>query len=158
MRDCTTKSPRKVIQMNEKELQQHLISLVTSTVQEVLNQTLDAEADEQFGAVRYERSADRQDYRSGSYTRKLQTKTGEVELNIPKLREQRFQTAIIEHYRRRESSIEEALREAQVDDRACVRGDKGFRQFLLRGIGAVQGEWNLVCIGYNLKKMYALRG
>ena len=30
------------------------------------------------GAARYERSADRQDYRSGSYTRKLQTKAGEV--------------------------------------------------------------------------------
>ena len=61
------------------------------------------------GAARYERSADRQDYRSGSYIRKLQTKAGEVELNIPKLREQTFQTAIIERYRRRESSIEEAL-------------------------------------------------
>ena len=30
-------------------------------------------------------------------------------LNIPELREQVFQTAMIEHYRRRESSIEEAL-------------------------------------------------
>ena len=94
MRDYTTKGPKKVIQINEKELQQHLNSLVTSTVQEVLNQVLDAEADEMVGAARYERSADRQDYRSGSYTRKLQTKAGEVELNIPKLREQTFQTAI----------------------------------------------------------------
>ena len=109
MRDYTTKGPKKVIQINEKELQQHLSTLVTDTVQEVLNQVLDAEADEMVGAARYERSADRQDYRSGSYTRKLQTKAGEVELNIPKLREQTFQTAIIERYRRRESSIEEAL-------------------------------------------------
>lgn len=61
------------------------------------------------GASRYERSADRQDYRSESYTRKLQTKAGEVTLKVPKLREQRFQTAIIERYRRRESSVEEAL-------------------------------------------------
>ena len=61
------------------------------------------------GAARYERSSDRQDYRCGSYTRKLQTKAGEVELKVPKLREQRFQTAIIERYRRRESSVEEAL-------------------------------------------------
>ena len=66
------------------------------------------------GAARYERSADRQDYRSGSYTRKFQTRAGEVELNIPKLREQTFQTAIIERYRRRESSIEEALVEMYV--------------------------------------------
>ena len=76
MRDYTLNGPKKVIQINEKELQQHLSTLVTDTVQEVLNQVLDAEADEMVGAARYERSAGRQDYRSGSYTRKLQTKAG----------------------------------------------------------------------------------
>ena len=66
MSNYTAKGPKKVIQINEKELQQHLSSLVTDTVQEVLNQVLDAEADEMVGAARYERSADRQDYRSGA--------------------------------------------------------------------------------------------
>ena len=32
----------------------------------------------------------------------------------------------------------------------------GFRQFLLRGLQAVQGEWNLVCIAYNLKRLQVL--
>src|SRR4249919_3367658 len=45
----------------------------------------------------------------GHYERKLQTKAGEVKLRIPKLRAQTFETAIIERYRRRESSVEEAL-------------------------------------------------
>ncbi len=49
------------------------------------------------------------DQRSGSYDRKLQTKTGEVRLKVPTLRRQAFETAIIERYRRRESSVEEAL-------------------------------------------------
>jgi transposase-like protein len=31
----------------------------------------------------------------------LHTKAGDVSLNIPKLRRQTFETAIIEHYRRR---------------------------------------------------------
>jgi transposase len=31
-----------------------------------------------------------------------------------------------------------------------------FRQFLLRGIEFVQGEWNLVAIAWNLKRMFAL--
>jgi transposase-like protein len=35
----------------------------------------------------------------------LQTKAGEVRLKIPKLRQQTFETAIIERYRRRESSV-----------------------------------------------------
>jgi hypothetical protein len=30
------------------------------------------------------------------------------------------------------------------------------RQFLLWGVDAVNGEWDLVCIGYNIKKMFAL--
>ncbi|EXJ11057.1 transposase [Imhoffiella purpurea] len=34
----------------------------------------------------------------------------------------------------------------------------GFRQFLLRGLKAVQGEWALVCLGWNLKRLFALRG
>ena len=109
MRDYTAKSPKKVIRINHEELRDHLSSIVTDTVEEVLNKVLDSEADEMVGAARYERSSDRQDYRSGSYTRKLQTKAGEVTLKVPKLREQRFQTAVIERYRRRESSVEEAL-------------------------------------------------
>jgi transposase len=34
----------------------------------------------------------------------------------------------------------------------------GFRQFLLRGLNAVQGEWALVCMGWNLKRLFALKG
>jgi hypothetical protein len=46
---------------------------------------------------------------AGSYERTLQTSAGEVSLKVPKLRRQTFETAIIERYRRRESSVEEAL-------------------------------------------------
>ena len=61
------------------------------------------------GAQRYERSGARRDTRAGHYERGLQTKAGEVRLRVPKLRQQTFETAIIERYRRRESSVEEAL-------------------------------------------------
>jgi transposase-like protein len=40
---------------------------------------------------------------------KLQTKAGEVTLKVPRLRKLPLETAIIERYRRRESSVEEAL-------------------------------------------------
>ena len=43
----------------------------------------------------------------GSYDRTLQTSAGEVSLKVPKLRRLTFETAIIERYRRRESSVEE---------------------------------------------------
>ena len=57
---------------------------------------LDAEADRLCGAGRYERNEARQDTRAGSYDRTLQTSAGEVNLKVPKLRRQTFETAIIE--------------------------------------------------------------
>ena len=83
------------------------IILVCGTVEETLNAY--AEADRLCGAGRYERNEARQDTRAGSYDRTLQTSTGGVNLKVPKLRRQTFETAIIERYRRRESSVEEAL-------------------------------------------------
>ena len=101
----------KVVQIDERRIQDHLGEMVRGTVEETLNSMLDAEADALCGAQRYERSPDRTDYRAGSYDRKLHTKAGEVTLKMPKLRRQPFETAIIERYRRRETSIEEALME-----------------------------------------------
>ncbi len=34
----------------------------------------------------------------------------------------------------------------------------GFRQFMLRGFQKVKGEWNLICIAYNLKRLYMMKG
>jgi putative transposase len=68
-------------------------------VEETLNALLDAEADRLCNAQRYERSAARRDMRAGHYERNLQTKAGEVRLRVPKLRQQTFETAIIERYR-----------------------------------------------------------
>jgi transposase-like protein len=83
--------------------------VVRTSVEETLNGLLEAEADELCGAKRYERSVERVDTRSGHYERKFQTKAGEVTLQVPRLRNLPFETQIIERYRRREASVEEAL-------------------------------------------------
>ncbi|PRD41700.1 IS256 family transposase [Phyllobacterium phragmitis] len=98
-----------VIRIDEARIKDHLGEMVRGTVEEALNTMLDAEADRLCGAGRYERNEGRQDRRAGSYERALHTKAGEVKLKVPKLRRQTFETAIIERYRRRESSVEEAL-------------------------------------------------
>jgi putative transposase len=103
------KTMGQVIQIDEARIRDHLGEMVRGTVEETLNAMLDAEADRLCRAARYERSEARQDTRAGSYERTLHTKAGDVSLNIPKLRRQTFETAIIERYRRRESSVEEAL-------------------------------------------------
>src|SRR5262249_43570923 len=98
-----------LIQVDQEQVQRHLDGLVRDTVEQTLNALLDAEADALCGARRYERTPDRVDTRAGHYDRKLQTKAGEVTLRVPKLRSLPFETAIIERYRRRETSVEEAL-------------------------------------------------
>jgi putative transposase len=100
-----------VIKINEAQIQNHLGQMVRSTVEETLNAMLDAEADHLCHAHRYEHTDARTDQRAGHYKRTLHTKAGEVALKIPKLRQAKFETAIIERYRRRESSVEEALME-----------------------------------------------
>ena len=106
-----TKALGKVVQIDDARIQDHLGELVRGTVEETLNAMLDAEADALCGAQRYERSPDRVDTRAGHYERKFHAKAGEVTLKMPKLRKQTFETAIIERYKRRETSIEEALME-----------------------------------------------
>ncbi len=105
----TTKGLSKVIRIDESEIRGHLDEMVRGTVEETLNAMLEAEADQMCNAQRYEHSPDRIDTRAGHYQRKLHTKAGEVEVKMPRLRQQTFETAIIERYRRRDISIEEAI-------------------------------------------------
>ena len=35
-----------------------------------------------------------------------------------------------------------------------IKQGRGFRQFLLRGLEKVQGEWSLICTGHNLLKLF----
>lgn len=98
-----------ILQLNEQVIKSELKELVRQSVEEVLNGLLDAEADRLTHASKYERTEGRQDTRAGHYPRKLLTGAGEVELAVPKLRTLTFETAIIERYKRREASVEEAL-------------------------------------------------
>jgi transposase-like protein len=94
-KDDSTPKLGKVIQIDEGQVKAHLGEIVRGTVEETLNTLLEEASTRLCGAKRYERS--------------LQTKAGPVKLNMPRLRHVPFETAIIERYRRRESSVEEAL-------------------------------------------------
>src|SRR5882762_223389 len=107
MSDDTPSLLNNIITIDDERIKSHLDRVVRGTVEETLNALLNAEADRLCNAQRYERSEARRDTRAGHYERGLQTKAGEVRLRVPKLRQQTFETAIIERYRRRESSVEE---------------------------------------------------
>ena len=54
------------------------------------------------------------------------------------------------HYARRKSTVEPVF--------GITKHVIGFRQFMLRGLRAVQGEWTLVCMAFNLKRLHTLKG
>ena len=81
---------------------------------------LNKETESLMQAARYERSEARQGYRIGHYDRNLTTTSGDVTLHMPRLKGVSFETAIIERYRRRESSVEEALIEMYLAGIPCV--------------------------------------
>lgn len=53
-------------------------------------------------------------------------------------------------YAQRKSTIEPVF--------GIIKQVMGFRQFLLRGLQKVRGEWTLVCMAYNMKRMCVLAG
>ena len=53
-------------------------------------------------------------------------------------------------YAKRKSTVETVF--------GIIKHVMDFRQFLLRGLRAVQGEWALVCIGWNLRRLFVLNG
>ena len=99
----------KIVQLNEEVIKGEIKELVRGSVEETLNELLEKEAETLTQAARYERNEARQGYRSGHYDRNLTTTSGDVTLHVPRLKGVSFETAIIERYRRRESSVEEAL-------------------------------------------------
>jgi transposase len=53
-------------------------------------------------------------------------------------------------YSKRKSTVEPVF--------GIIKHVMGFRQFLLRGVGSVSGEWTLVSMAWNIKRMFALAG
>ena len=98
-----------IVSFDEAAMRGELKELVRRTVEDTLNALLEEEADDLIGADRYERTAGREAYRAGHYERGLTTTSGQVTLRMPKLKGMRFATAIIERYKRREASVEEAM-------------------------------------------------
>ena len=98
---------KKIVQLNEEVIKGEIKELVRGSVEETLNELLEQEAEKLTQAARYERNEARKGYRSGHYDRNLTTTSGDVTLHVPRLKGVSFETAIIERYRRRESSVED---------------------------------------------------
>jgi transposase-like protein len=88
--------------------------MMKALVKEALQEVLDAEMTEFLGADRNERSAGRNGYRAGYYSRGLVTRIGKLELRVPRDRNGEFSTALFERYQRSEKALVAALAEMYV--------------------------------------------
>ncbi len=126
------------------------LDVVREALALVLQALIEAEATQQIGAGRYERSASRTTHRNGTRARLLSTKAGDVELRIPKLREGSFFPALLEPRRRIDQALLAVVMEAyvhgtstrKVDDLVKALGvDTGIsRSEVSRICGELDGE------------------
>jgi len=75
----------------------------------LLNQLLQAEMTEHLKAEPGEETDDREGYRNGTYERKLTTRVGTLELEVPRDRDGTFRTALFQRYQRSEKALVLAL-------------------------------------------------
>ena len=83
-------------------------------MEELFNQLLQAEMTEHLGASPGEQTKKRRGYRNGSYKRKLTSRVGTLELEVPRDREGTFKTELFERYQRNEKALVLALMEMVV--------------------------------------------
>lgn len=88
---------------------------LASLLEAVLNQVLDAQASEQLGAERYERSDERVAYRNGYRPRRIYSRVGPLTLQVPQFRDGQFSTEIFSRYQRSEQAFVIALMEMVVN-------------------------------------------
>jgi putative transposase len=110
------------------------LDVIREALAVVLQALIEAEATQQIGADRYERSASRSTHRNGTRARLLSTKAGDVELKIPKLREGSFFPALLEPRRRIDRALLAVVMEAYVHGTSTRKVDD-----LVRALGVDSG-------------------
>jgi transposase-like protein len=91
-----------------RELQKVLLDdkdFLKNLLEDSLQSVLHAEFDRFIKADHYERSKDRQGYRNGTYSRRLKTRVGCIELEVCRDRDGLFQTELFHRYQRSEKAL-----------------------------------------------------
>jgi Transposase, Mutator family len=98
-------------------------------VRTALISVLEAEVDAFIGAVRYQHSNQRCDYRNGHYTRGLDTHLGHLgDLPVPRTRGG-YRTQLFERYHRRQNELDQTIVEMFVGGVSMTGGWRGGRNF-----------------------------
>lgn len=97
-------------------------------------QAIELETEEVIGAKKYERSEARTNQRNGTRKRTLETRVGEIELEIPKLRKGSYFPSILERRNMIEDALLTVVQEAYVQGISTRKMERLFKAFGLPGI------------------------
>jgi len=100
---------RAINEINAFEWEGEFKPMARRALKQLVEERLEEEMAEYLGVSRYQRAADRGDYRNGHYVRHLLTEMGDLELLVPRSRKGAFPSKLIERYARRCRSIDRVL-------------------------------------------------
>jgi len=98
----------------QDELRQDLRSLFQGAIRLTLEMVLEEELKAMVGARRFERVGSRTGHRNGTFLRRVLTSVGQVEIAMPRSREQGSPADVIGRYRRRTEEVDDMIVEAYV--------------------------------------------
>jgi transposase-like protein len=125
-------------QLADKLLSGEHADVVRESVAWMVEQLMDAEVTAQIGAAHGERSPDRITQRNGYRSRAWDTRVGEIELAIPKLRSGSYFPSFLEPRRRAEQALVAVVQEAYVNGVSTRRVDRLVEQLGIAGMGKDQ--------------------
>ena len=91
----------------QDELRQDLKELFRGAIRLTLEMVLEEELKAMVGARRFERVGSRKDHRNGTYLRRLLTSLGQIDVTVPRSRENGSPADVIGRYRRRAEELDE---------------------------------------------------
>ena len=91
------------------------IDFLRETLEVVLHAVMDADVSQQIGAGLHEHTPGRATYRNGYRPRRWDTRTGTIDLRIPKLREGTYLPAFLEPRRRSEQALLAVIQQAYIE-------------------------------------------
>jgi putative transposase len=113
---------------------QGLKDVLSTVVQDALQELIEAEVTARLGAGRWERSEDRSGTRNGSRPRTVSTPAGDVEVKIPKLRKGSFFPELLEPRRRVDRALWGVIMTAYVTGTSTRKVDD-----LVKALGCESG-------------------
>lgn len=118
------KTSMTAIELFDKILEEDHRDLLKEAVKSVLQEIMASEVTAMLAASPYERTTDRKGYRNGSRSRLFRTRVGDIELEIPKLREGSYFPSFLEPRRPWEQALVSVIQESYLNGVSTRKVDR----------------------------------